>query len=109
MRFLVGDIEAAPTRKRSNGVASVTLSKHEPRWIMRSTTNLVRRSIKICVIAGLAISLSGCAGFMCGGFQPTYVSKDDQLTEGTARSILKNNEYGARMHCPTFKPKGGWF
>ena len=61
------------------------------------------------MIAGLAISVSGCAGFMCGGFEPIRVSKDDQFTEGTARQILKNNEYGARMHCPAFKPKGGWF
>lgn len=46
---------------------------------------------------------------MCGGFEPIYVSPEDKLTEQTARSILKHDEYGAKMGCPAFKPKGKWF
>lgn len=59
------------------------------------------------MIVGLGISLSGCFGG-CGAFVPVEVSKNDKLTEGTARQILKNNEYGYELQCPAFKPKGGF-
>jgi hypothetical protein len=61
------------------------------------------------VIVGSAISLAGCAGSVCTGWGPITVSKDDKLTDGTARQILKHDEYGASLHCPAFKPKGRFF
>lgn len=61
------------------------------------------------MIAGLAISLSGCASGVCTGWGPIKVSKEDVLSEGTAKQILAHDEYGARLKCPAFKPKGGWF
>jgi hypothetical protein len=64
--------------------------------------------IRTCVIAGLAISLGGCFGG-CAGWAPILVSKEDKFSEGTARSILKHNEYGVALRCPAFKPKGKWF
>jgi hypothetical protein len=57
------------------------------------------------LIAGGAISLGGCGGGVCTGWSATYISKDDKLTEGTARKILADNEYGASLHCPGFEPK----
>jgi hypothetical protein len=65
---------------------------------------MLRRS---CVIVGVA-TLSGCGGNVCTGWSATYISPDDKLTEQTAKKILKDNEYGASLHCPGFKPKGGW-
>lgn len=46
---------------------------------------------------------------MCTGWGPIKISKDDKLTEGTARQILAHDEYGAALKCPAFKPKGGLF
>lgn len=43
---------------------------------------------------------------MCTGWAPVYVSKEDKLSDGTAKSILKNNEYGVALRCPAFQPKG---
>lgn len=60
------------------------------------------------MIVGLAISLSGCFGG-CAGWGPIMVSKEDKFSEGTARGILKHNEYGVALKCPAFKPKGGSF
>lgn len=61
------------------------------------------------MIGGLAISLSGCAGGTCAGWDAIYVSKDDKLTDGTAKQILKHDEYGAKLGCPAFKPKNKFF
>lgn len=69
-------------------------------------TRAVRTS---CGIVGLAISLAGCAGGTCTGWNAIYVSKDDKLTPGTASQILKHDEYGAKLGCPAFKPKGSMF
>ena len=71
-----------------------------------SVTRAVRTSF---AIAGLAISLAGCGGGPCAGWQAIYVSKQDKLTDGTAAQILKHDEYGAKLGCPAFKPKGGMF
>jgi hypothetical protein len=58
------------------------------------------------ISAGLATSLTGCAGGTCAGWAAIYVSEDDKLTDGTAKQILKHDEYGAKLGCPAFKPKG---
>lgn len=58
------------------------------------------------MIVGLAISVSGCATGACTGWGPIKVGEGDQFTDETARDILKHNEYGARLKCPAFKPKG---
>jgi len=57
------------------------------------------------VIVGLAISLAGCGGSVCTGWEPVYIKKEDKLTDTTARAILKNDEYGSSLHCPAFKHK----
>lgn len=53
--------------------------------------------------------LSSCAGGVCTGWSAIYVDPEDKLTDGTARQILKHDEYGASLKCPAFKPKGKWF
>jgi len=64
------------------------------------------RKFRIVLIAGLAISLSGCAsGGVCTGWRAIYPSKADKLTSGTSRQILGHNEYGERLGCPGFAPK----
>lgn len=73
--------------------------------ITRQAQNVKR----ICGIVGLAISLTGCGGGVCTGWHSISVSKQDKLTDETATEILKHNEYGARLKCPAFKPKGSWF
>lgn len=46
----------------------------------------------------LAACGSGGAGTSpCSGWQPIYVSRADQLTDGTARQILAHNETGRRL------------
>lgn len=60
------------------------------------------------MIVGLGTILSGCASGVCTGWGPIYVDPKDKLTDGTAKQILKHDEYGARLKCPTFKPNGGW-
>lgn len=53
---------------------------------------------------GLATLLSGCAGTgpgieACGAWRPILVSRQDVLTEGTARQILAHNETGRALGC----------
>lgn len=75
---------------------------------MKSIVSVGSKLKIVCVIVGLGLSLSACAGSTCAGWGPIYVSPKDKLTEGTASSILKHDEYGAALKCPAFKPKGGW-
>lgn len=58
------------------------------------------------MVACLAmLSVSGCESVGpatepgCEWAQPIYVSRDDVLTEGTARQILRHNETWA-ANCP---------
>lgn len=64
-----------------------------------------RRLLTLSLISGVAISLASCGGGVCTGWSATYISKDDVLTEDTARKILKDNQYGESLHCPGFTPK----
>lgn len=59
-------------------------------------------------IGGLVL-LSSCGGGVCTGWSPIYIDPEDKLTDGTAKQILKHDEYGASLKCTAFKPKGGWF
>jgi hypothetical protein len=68
--------------------------------------SVTRRLVTGCTIAGLALLLSGCGGGVCTGWAAIYVSSDDKLTEGTSKEILAHNEYGAKLGCSAFKPKG---
>ena len=61
------------------------------------------------MIAGLGVLTGSCGGSVCTGWSATYVSPDDKLTDATARKILRDNEYGAKLGCPGFKAKGKWF
>jgi hypothetical protein len=48
----------------------------------------------------LGMWLAGCAsggGTNCGPWKPVYVSSQDVLTDGTARSILAHNEAGRAL------------
>lgn len=76
------------------------------RWTMRLTGRLVSRLRTVCVIAGLGAINAGCASGVCTGWSAIYVSPDDKLTDGTAKQILKHDEYGARLKCPGFSPSG---
>jgi hypothetical protein len=69
------------------------------------STTWTRRAWTLSLIAGVAISLSGCGGAVCTGWSPIRPSKDDNLTDGTARQILKHDQYGASLRCPGFSPK----
>lgn len=62
----------------------------------------------VCVIAG-ALALSACGGGVCTGWGVVHARPGDKFTDETAKEILGNNEYGASLKCPAFKPKGSWF
>lgn len=72
------------------------------------STRWIRKALTVSLIVGAGISLSGCMTGLCTGWGSIRPSKDDVLTEGTARQILKHNNYGLSLKCPAFKPKGGW-
>jgi hypothetical protein len=60
----------------------------------------------IGLIVGLAIDLGGCASAgVCAGWRPIFPSRDDKLTDRTARDILGHDEYGLALGCPGFTPK----
>lgn len=84
-------------------------SANVQRWIMKWTISTTSKLRTVCVIVGLAMTASGCARFSCSGFAPIYVSKADKLTDGTAKAILKHDEYGAKLGCSAFKPKSKFF
>jgi len=75
---------------------------------MTSAGSQGRKLRRNFVIAGLATSLlSGCATGVCTGWKPVTVSNEDNFSEETAKNILGHNEYGAKLGCSAFKPKGG--
>lgn len=54
--------------------------------------------------AGLVlVLLSGCAAVgagtegACAAFRPIYISRVDQMSDGTAEQLLAHNETGARL------------
>ena len=54
--------------------------------------------LAVCLMASLSgCSASGGKGIECAGFIPVYISSKDQLTDGTARQILQNNEAGLKL------------
>lgn len=42
----------------------------------------------------------------CTGWAPIKPSKEDKLSDGTAKQILAHDEFGAKQGCPGFKPAG---
>lgn len=62
----------------------------------------------VCVIVGAAMTLSSCGGGVCTGWGVVHARPGDKFTDSTAKEILGNNEYGAELKCPAFKPKGGF-
>lgn len=61
------------------------------------------------LIVGIGISLSGCLTDSCAGWKAIKPSKNDKLTDGTARQILAHDEYGESLGCRGFTPKGAGF
>jgi len=51
---------------------------------------MVSRLLLICVV--FALSACTSTGGVDGWVKPIYISKDDRLTEGTAKQILVHNE-----------------
>lgn len=68
--------------------------------------------MRVLFLAVIALALAGCettkyvptGGPFCKAAQPVLISKDDQLTEGTASQIEANN-LGLSRACPTAKKK----
>lgn len=54
------------------------------------------RTMRVAVLIGTLTLLTSCtnagSGTSCAWMRPIYISKDDVLTEGTARAILGHNE-----------------
>ena len=62
---------------------------------------LERRTLRALMLIGTLTLLTSCAntgsGTSCAWMRPIYISKDDVLTEGTARAILAHNEAWAAV------------
>jgi hypothetical protein len=65
--------------------------------------------LALACLVGIGISLGGCGRFSCAGDSPIRPSKDDVLTEGTAKQILTYNETKQKLGCPGFSAKGKFF
>jgi uncharacterized lipoprotein YajG len=58
------------------------------------------KALKTVFLAiGMAM-LCGCSAKSgsAEAFSPIYISKDDQITDATARQILQHNELGRELH-----------
>lgn len=59
------------------------------------------RTMRALMLIGALILLTSCesagSGTSCAWMRPIYISKDDVLTEGTARAILGHNEAWAAV------------
>ena len=44
------------------------------------------------------MTVSGC-GFGCAGWEEFRPSKNDVLTDGTSKQMLKHNNFGAKQGC----------
>jgi len=58
----------------------------------------LRRILVIVLLAGIGISFASCSTG-CGGFHEFRPSKNDKLTDGTAKQMLAHNEFGAKQGC----------
>lgn len=59
----------------------------------------------LIALLSIAVLTSGCATSNCAGWRQINPSRNDVLTEGTAKQILGHNEFGERQDC--WKPGGG--
>ncbi|PWC89850.1 hypothetical protein TSH100_04230 [Azospirillum sp. TSH100] len=50
----------------------------------------------LALLTGCATAGPGTEG-ACAAFRPIYISRADQLSEGTAEQLLEHNETGARL------------
>lgn len=62
---------------------------------------LEKRTMRALMLTGTLILLTSCATggseTNCAWVRPIYISKNDVLTEGTARAILAHNEARAAV------------
>lgn len=67
---------------------------------MRRFSGLVAPSL-VLLLASLTAGCATCPKTIrvdpCAGWAPIYPSKNDSLTDGTARQILAHDEHGAKV------------